>query len=380
MAAAPWYAPLFEWADATGCSFVILHYDAPERRREPGDWWKWGRAWCLHLDDAVYARMDRAPDSMTRTTLSWLVRQWAEAKGDTGYLWLEGELRELFVAKPDDLILALSSPPSPAAQWPFRADSGRLVWLQPFPLSHTGSRDESEDVERAILDLVRELDDSVEGGWLRLADGSSGVWLFWPDGFRAVKSNERAVTGGEAGHAEPSSLVSEQAHALVDLRARLTELLQALGAELFISCEAAAGAPASTPGVLPHALATTVLTWRRRHRMHGPNRIYIWQENPLESLFILQTDAAASLFLEALRQHLPVTSAPARVLPDELQATLAGLVRANLNVSEAARLLYLHRNTLLHRIERIREETGYDPRCFEDAMTLYVAQALLRRP
>ncbi|MCL6626064.1 PucR family transcriptional regulator [Alicyclobacillus shizuokensis] len=380
MASDAWYAPLFEWAEATGCSLVIGHYDAPERRREPGDWWKYGHAWCLHLDDAVYARLDRTPDGMTRTTLSWLVRQWAEAKGDTGYLWLEGELRRLFVKDPDDLVLALSSPPSLAAQWPFRADSGRLVWLQPFPLSHTDPRDESDDMERSILDLVRELDDSVEGGWLRLADGSSGVWLFWPDGSRTGKPNECAVTGGESGQGEPSSLAAEQADTLVELRTRLTELLQALGAELFISCEAAVGAPASAPGALPHALATTVLTWQRRHRMHGPNRLYIWQENPLESLFILQTDAAASVFLAALRQHPPVTSASARVLPDELQATLAGLVRANLNVSEAARLLYLHRNTLLHRIERIREETGYDPRCFEDAMILYVAQALLRRP
>ncbi|MGC5325113.1 PucR family transcriptional regulator [Brevibacillus sp. SYSU BS000544] len=42
----------------------------------------------------------------------------------------------------------------------------------------------------------------------------------------------------------------------------------------------------------------------------------------------------------------------------------------NLNSSETARKLYLHRNTLLYRLDKITEVTGLDPRHFHDAVIL----------
>ena len=45
----------------------------------------------------------------------------------------------------------------------------------------------------------------------------------------------------------------------------------------------------------------------------------------------------------------------------------------NLNVSETSRKLFVHRNTLVYRLERIRKLTGLDLRQFEDAVTFKVA-------
>ena len=45
----------------------------------------------------------------------------------------------------------------------------------------------------------------------------------------------------------------------------------------------------------------------------------------------------------------------------------------NLNVSETARQLFVHRNTLVYRIEKLMKSTGLDIRTFEDAMTLKIA-------
>ncbi len=45
----------------------------------------------------------------------------------------------------------------------------------------------------------------------------------------------------------------------------------------------------------------------------------------------------------------------------------------NLNISETARQLYVHRNTLMYRLEKIQKKTGLDVRVFEDAMTFKVA-------
>ncbi len=45
----------------------------------------------------------------------------------------------------------------------------------------------------------------------------------------------------------------------------------------------------------------------------------------------------------------------------------------NLNISETARQLYVHRNTLVYRLEKIQQKTGLDIRVFEDAMTFKLA-------
>jgi carbohydrate diacid regulator len=45
----------------------------------------------------------------------------------------------------------------------------------------------------------------------------------------------------------------------------------------------------------------------------------------------------------------------------------------NLNVSEASRKLFVHRNTLVYRLDKIRKLTGLDLREFEHAITFKVA-------
>lgn len=45
----------------------------------------------------------------------------------------------------------------------------------------------------------------------------------------------------------------------------------------------------------------------------------------------------------------------------------------NLNISETARQLYLHRNTLVYRLEKIQKMTGLDVRTFDDALSFKIA-------
>ncbi|WP_168190119.1 PucR family transcriptional regulator [Caloramator sp. E03] len=52
----------------------------------------------------------------------------------------------------------------------------------------------------------------------------------------------------------------------------------------------------------------------------------------------------------------------------ELINTAEEFLRCDLNISEAARRLYIHRNTLLYRIEKIKLMTGLDIKAFEEAM------------
>jgi len=60
-------------------------------------------------------------------------------------------------------------------------------------------------------------------------------------------------------------------------------------------------------------------------------------------------------------------------LDDETLTTLNKFFENNLNVSETSRQLFVHRNTLVYRIEKIQKSTGLDLRNFDDALTFKIA-------
>ena len=60
-------------------------------------------------------------------------------------------------------------------------------------------------------------------------------------------------------------------------------------------------------------------------------------------------------------------------LDDETLNTINMFLENNLNVSETARQLYVHRNTLLYRLEKLQKVTNLDIRIFDDALTLKIA-------
>lgn len=58
---------------------------------------------------------------------------------------------------------------------------------------------------------------------------------------------------------------------------------------------------------------------------------------------------------------------------DETLTTINKFFENNLNVSETSRQLYVHRNTLVYRIEKLEKSTGLDIRTFDDALTFKIA-------
>jgi len=60
-------------------------------------------------------------------------------------------------------------------------------------------------------------------------------------------------------------------------------------------------------------------------------------------------------------------------IDQESLATIQTFFDNNLNVSETSRQLFIHRNTLVYRMEKLQKATGLDIRAFEDAMTFRIA-------
>ena len=59
---------------------------------------------------------------------------------------------------------------------------------------------------------------------------------------------------------------------------------------------------------------------------------------------------------------------PERILTEETRETAESFFEADLNLSVAARQMFVHRNTLTYRLDRIQRETGLDLRVFRDAV------------
>ena len=60
-------------------------------------------------------------------------------------------------------------------------------------------------------------------------------------------------------------------------------------------------------------------------------------------------------------------------LDEETLVTVNKFFENNLNVSETSRQLFVHRNTLVYRIEKLQKATGLDIRTFDDALTFKIA-------
>ena len=64
-------------------------------------------------------------------------------------------------------------------------------------------------------------------------------------------------------------------------------------------------------------------------------------------------------------------------IDDETLTTINKFFENNLNVSETSRQLFIHRNTLVYRIEKLQKATGLDIRTFDDALTFKIAMMVV---
>ena len=63
---------------------------------------------------------------------------------------------------------------------------------------------------------------------------------------------------------------------------------------------------------------------------------------------------------------------------EETLTTINKFFENSLNVSETSRQLYIHRNTLVYRLDKIQKITGLDLRVFEDAITFKIALMVVK--
>ena len=102
-------------------------------------------------------------------------------------------------------------------------------------------------------------------------------------------------------------------------------------------------------------------------RYHPGKRVYGFDESMLER--IIQTIPEESC--REIRDHF-LEKCDGLDLNAELMETVEVFFRNDLNLTAASKQLFINRNTLNYRLDKIHRETGLDLRCFQDAVIFRV--------
>ena len=106
--------------------------------------------------------------------------------------------------------------------------------------------------------------------------------------------------------------------------------------------------------------------------------------NPEEHIFLFSRLMLERFLMsvpreDSLRYHsLLFNRKTAKLFNEEMLQTIEMFFRKDLNLSDTARQLFIHRNTLVYRLDKVQRQTGLDLRHFDDAVTFKILYKLKR--
>lgn len=98
-----------------------------------------------------------------------------------------------------------------------------------------------------------------------------------------------------------------------------------------------------------------------------------------DSKFVFFDDLELELLLDGIAEELrdkylkKILDVQANPQLEEMLETLRQFFVSNQSINKTADQLFIHKNTLQYRLNKIKEMTGYDPRVFEEGVLLYLA-------
>ncbi len=127
-----------------------------------------------------------------------------------------------------------------------------------------------------------------------------------------------------------------------------------------------------------HAIEELRESYMEARRAIEVGRIF----KPEESIFVF-TRLILERFLMELPQDISAyyhgllfNRKNQRLFNEEMLYTIDMFFKKDLNLSDTARQLYIHRNTLVYRLDKVQKQIGLDLRSFEDAVTFKILMEL----
>ncbi|GEB76289.1 PucR family transcriptional regulator [Sporolactobacillus inulinus] len=124
-------------------------------------------------------------------------------------------------------------------------------------------------------------------------------------------------------------------------------------------------------------LSTVHTTYKKNFALFNKSCLLFPERHVVASAHLLAVLAAEALH-EQKNSTITQQVKRLRDVPPELLHSVTSYFQHNFNLSKAADELFLHRNTLTYRLDRVYQLTGLDPKHFEDAVILSLLIDLYR--
>ncbi len=107
------------------------------------------------------------------------------------------------------------------------------------------------------------------------------------------------------------------------------------------------------------------------NRFHPRETVYLYSEQALDRIL----DSIPNEKKKEIRKKVFSREATGEI-PDDMLETVRVFFQNDLNLTAASRQLFIHRNTLNYRLDKIKKETGLDLRVFEDAVIFRIISGI----
>lgn len=149
-------------------------------------------------------------------------------------------------------------------------------------------------------------------------------------------------------------------------------LHEMLASEWLGECHLAVTHPVSPSKGMVETTITLRETINLGRKFHVGTNIHLPWMLQLERLLNAIPEANRSKYLEQSLKRADL------FVEAEMLGTLETFFSLDCNVSETAKKLYIHRNTLLYRLDKLKQETGLDVRQFRDAVLVKIILLLYK--
>ena len=133
-------------------------------------------------------------------------------------------------------------------------------------------------------------------------------------------------------------------------------------------------------GECKHTLAQLGESYAEARRAMEVGHIF----NPTQNIHVFQRLMLERFLMNVSREegqhyhNLLFNRKTAKLFNEEMLQTIDMFFRKDLNLSDTARQLFIHRNTLVYRLDKVQRLTGLDLRHFDDAVTFKILYVLKR--
>uniref|UniRef100_UPI0032086947 PucR family transcriptional regulator n=1 Tax=Merdimonas faecis TaxID=1653435 RepID=UPI0032086947 len=153
-----------------------------------------------------------------------------------------------------------------------------------------------------------------------------------------------------------------------DFRRIARTIVDTLNVEALSQIQISYSSVIETLGDISRAFRETSLALKVGRLFYSEQNIFPYDELGIGRLIHQLPPSLCEMFLKEVFEN-----GPEEKFEEEELTTVYTFFDNNLNISETARQLYVHRNTLVYRLEKIQKKTGLDVRVFDDALTFKIA-------